>query len=72
MKPDSFPLEVSGEHHPQSDAASAGRKWVMLQEIGKGGRTAAAIGASEFAKVLMVSEGGQISFYQTGHCAWTL
>jgi hypothetical protein len=33
-------------------------------EIGEGGRTAAAIGASQFGDVLMVSEGGQLSFYQ--------
>lgn len=42
------------------------------EEIGEGGRTAAAIGASQFANVLMVSEGGQLSFYQKGHCVWTL
>jgi len=34
------------------------------EEIGEGGRTAAAIGASQFGDVLMVSEGGQLSFYQ--------
>jgi len=42
------------------------------EEIGEGGRTAAAIGASQFANVLMVSEGGQLSFYQKGHCIWAL
>jgi DNA integrity scanning protein DisA with diadenylate cyclase activity len=42
------------------------------EEIGEGGRTAAAIGASRFGHVLMVSEGGQLSFYQNGHCVWTL
>src|SRR5258708_4146697 len=42
------------------------------EEIGEGGRTAAAIGASQFGDVLMVSEGGQLSFYQKGHCIWTL
>jgi hypothetical protein len=42
------------------------------EEIGEGGRTAAAIGASQFGSVLMVSEGGQLSFYQKGHCVWTL
>jgi hypothetical protein len=42
------------------------------EEIGEGGRTAAAIGASRFGDVLMVSEGGQLSFYQKGHCIWTL
>ncbi len=42
------------------------------EEIGEGGRTAAAISASQFGNVLMVSEGGQLSFYQKGHCVWTL
>jgi DNA integrity scanning protein DisA with diadenylate cyclase activity len=42
------------------------------EEIGEGGRTAAAIGASQFGNVLMVSEGGRLSFYQKGHCVWTL
>jgi len=42
------------------------------EDIGEGGRTAAAIGASQFGEVLMVSEGGQLSFYQKGHCIWTL
>ena len=42
------------------------------EEIGEGGRTAAAISASRFGDVLMVSEGGQLSFYQRGHCIWTL
>ncbi len=42
------------------------------EEIGEGGRTAAAIGASQFGNVLMVSEGGQLCFYQKGHCIWTL
>jgi hypothetical protein len=42
------------------------------EDIGEGGRTAAAIGASQFGKVLMVSEGGQLSFYQKGHCVWAL
>jgi hypothetical protein len=42
------------------------------EEIGEGGRTAAAIGASQFGDVLMVSEGGQLAFYQKGHCVWTL
>ena len=42
------------------------------EEIGEGGRTAAAIGASQYGDVLMVSEGGQLSFYQKGHCIWTL
>jgi hypothetical protein len=42
------------------------------EEIGEGGRTAAAISASQFGDVLMVSEGGQLSFYRKGHCVWTL
>src|SRR5438105_4385891 len=42
------------------------------EEIGEGGRTAAATGASEFGDVLMVSEGGQLSFYRKGHCVWKL
>lgn len=42
------------------------------EEVGEGGRTAAAIGASHFGHVLMVSEGGQLSFYEKGHCVWTL
>ena len=42
------------------------------EDIGEGGRTAAAIAASQFGAVLMVSEGGQLSFYQKGHCVWTL
>jgi len=42
------------------------------EEIGEGGRTAAAIGASQFGDVLMVSEGGQLSFYQKGHLVWSL
>ena len=41
-------------------------------EIGEGGRTAASIGASQFGTVLMVSEGGQLSFYQKGHRVWTI
>ncbi len=42
------------------------------EEIGEGGRTAAAIGASQFGEVLMISEGGQLSFYRKGHAVWTL
>jgi hypothetical protein len=42
------------------------------EEIGEGGRTSAAIDASQIGNVLMVSEGGQLSFYQKGHCIWTL
>jgi hypothetical protein len=42
------------------------------EEVGEGGRTAAAINASQFDAVLMVSEGGRLSFHQKGHCVWTL
>jgi hypothetical protein len=42
------------------------------EEIGEGGRTTAAIGASHFGEVLMISEGGQLSFYHKGHSVWTL
>ena len=42
------------------------------EDIGEGGRTAAAIAASQYGAVLMISEGGQLSFYQKGHCIWTL
>jgi DNA integrity scanning protein DisA with diadenylate cyclase activity len=42
------------------------------EEVGEGGRTAAAIGASQFGEVLMISEGGQLSFYRKGHSVWTL
>ena len=42
------------------------------EEIGEGRRTAAAIGASQFGEVLMISEGGQLSFYRKGHSVWTL
>jgi len=41
-------------------------------EMGEGGRTAASIGASQFGNVLMVSEGGQLTFYRQGHNVWTL
>jgi hypothetical protein len=37
------------------------------EEVGEGGRTAAAIGASQFGEVLMISEGGQLSFCRKGH-----
>jgi hypothetical protein len=37
------------------------------EEIGEGRRTAA-IGASQFGNMLIVSESGQLSFYQKGHC----
>lgn len=42
------------------------------EEVGEGGRTAAAIGASQFGEVLMISEGGQLSSYRKGHSVWTL
>jgi len=50
-------------HRPPTD---------QYEEIGEGGRTTAAISASQFGAVLMVSENGQFSFYQKGHCIWTL
>jgi hypothetical protein len=50
-------------HRPRLDESA---------EAGEGGRTAAAIEASHFANVLMMSEGGQVSFYQKGHCIWTI
>ena len=42
------------------------------EEVSEGGRTTAAIMASEFGSVLKVSEDGQISFYQGGRCIWDL
>jgi hypothetical protein len=42
------------------------------EDLGEGSRTAAAIGASRFGNVLMISEGGQASFYRKGHCVWTI
>ena len=42
------------------------------EEVGEGGRTAAAIGASLFGNALKVSEDGQLSFFQRGHCVWSL
>ena len=50
----------------------ARQRWIRMRRSAREGRTAAAIGASQFGKVLMVSEGGQLSFYQKGHCVWTL
>jgi hypothetical protein len=50
-------------HRPPTD---------QFEEIGEGGRTSAAIHASQFGAVLMVSENGQFSFYRKGHCIWTL
>lgn len=38
----------------------------------EGGRTTAAIAASEFGNVLMISEDGLISFFQKGKCVWDL
>jgi len=55
-----------------SGPPAGGRK----RELGEGGRTAAAIGASQFGEVLMVSEGGQLSFYQkvtaSGRCEFVM
>jgi hypothetical protein len=42
------------------------------QGIAEGGRTTAAIGASQFGSVLKVSEDGAISFYRDGHCVWEM
>jgi DisA bacterial checkpoint controller nucleotide-binding len=42
------------------------------EDVGEGGRTSAAIGVSQLGNVLMISEGGQLFFYQKGHCIWTL
>ncbi len=38
----------------------------------EGGRTTAALSASRFGKVLMVSEDGRVSFFQGGRRAWQL
>ena len=38
----------------------------------EGGRTTAAIAASEFGSVLMISEDGLISFFRKGKCVWEL
>jgi DisA bacterial checkpoint controller nucleotide-binding len=38
----------------------------------EGGRTTAAIAASEFGNVLRISEDGLISFFQNGKCIWDL
>jgi hypothetical protein len=38
----------------------------------EGGRTTAAIAASEFGKVLRISEDGLISFFQNGKCVWDI
>jgi hypothetical protein len=42
------------------------------QENVEGGRTAAAIAASQFGKVLKVSEDGLVAFYQDGVCVWEM
>ena len=38
----------------------------------EGGRTTAALNASRFGKVLMVSEDGRVSFFQRGRRVWQL
>jgi hypothetical protein len=38
----------------------------------EGGRTTAAVAASEFGKVLRISEDGLISFFQKGKCVWDI
>ena len=40
--------------------------------LAEGGRTTAALNASRFGKVLMVSEDGGISFFQAGRRVWQL
>ena len=40
--------------------------------VAEGGRTTAALNASRFGKVLMVSEDGRISFFQAGRRVWQL
>ena len=42
------------------------------EEPGEGGRTTAAIAASQFGDVMKISEDGRVSFYQKGHCVWEL
>ncbi|HEX3875482.1 MAG TPA: diadenylate cyclase [Bryobacteraceae bacterium] len=42
------------------------------EEVGEGGRTAAAISASHFGAILMVSEGGQLSLYRKGRNVWSM
>jgi hypothetical protein len=42
------------------------------QGIAEGGRTTAAIGASQFGNVLKVSEDGAVSFYRNGGCVWAM
>lgn len=48
------------------------RRGGMFVVLENPGRTAAAIGASQFGEVLMISEGGQLSFYRKSHSVWTL
>ena len=38
----------------------------------EGGRTTAAIVASEFGKVLKISEDGFVSFFEDGQCIWQI
>jgi hypothetical protein len=45
---------------------------VLHPENIAGGRTTAAIAASEFGNVLRISEDGVISFFQNGQCIWDL
>src|ERR1700734_3778052 len=47
-------------------------RWISMRKSAKGDVPPAAIGASQFGNVLMVSEGGQLSFYPKGHFIWTL
>ena len=43
-----------------------------FQPAVEGGRTTAAIVASEFGKVLKISEDGFVSFFQDGQCIWQI
>jgi hypothetical protein len=40
--------------------------------VAEGGRTTAALAASRFGNVLMVSEDGVVSFFRAGQCVWQL
>lgn len=42
------------------------------RSVTEGGRTAAAVDASRYAKVLKVSEDGIVSFYRDGACVWEM
>jgi DNA integrity scanning protein DisA with diadenylate cyclase activity len=44
----------------------------MYPENIEGGRTTAAISASQLGNVLKISEDGLISFFQNGRCIWDI